>query len=149
LRQRRLLALAVVAAALGSAATGSAAQHAGSTATAAPSTATAWCAGAVGWKTARASVGDVVRVKARVVSTYYARSSRGRPTFIDLGAAYPNPRRLTILIWGRNRVNFPRPPERMFRGGQLVCAQGMVSTYRGVSQIEVALWDAAGRLMSF
>ena len=111
--------------------------------------ASSWCAGSVSWKAARASVGQVVRVKARVASVYYARSSNGRPTFIDLGAAFPNPNRLKILIWGRDRVNFPQAPEQMFRPGRLICAQGKVRLYRGVPEIEVALWDAHGRLLSF
>jgi hypothetical protein len=83
------------------------------------------------------------------MSVVYARSSNGRPTFINLGAAYPNPNRLTILIWGEDRPNFPRAPERMFGPGQTICAQGRVTLYRGVSEIEVALWDAQGRLLSF
>ena len=114
-----------------------------------PAQRSAWCSGAVSWKTARASVGRVVRVKARVIMTFYARSWNGRPTFIDLGSAYPNPNRLRILIWGEDRSNFPAAPERMFRPGHMICAQGRVTRYRGVSEIEVALWDAQGRLLSF
>jgi hypothetical protein len=37
----------------------------------------------------------------------------------------------------------------MFGPGQTICAQGRVILYRGVSEIEVALWDAQGRLLSF
>jgi hypothetical protein len=115
-------------------------------ATLAPS---AWCGGSQSWQSARQDVGRLVRVRARVVRAFYAFSSSGRPTFLDLGHAYPSRSRLTILIWGRDRVNFPRAPERMFRRGTLLCGQGVVSTYRGVPQIEVALWDAEGRLLSF
>ena len=112
-----------------------------------PSRSGAWCAGAESWQSARRSSGRVpVHVKARVASITYARSSRGQPTFIDLGAAYPAPSRLTLVIWGRNRVNFPNRPELMFRPGQAVCAQGFVYRYRGIAQIEVALWDSRGRL---
>ena len=94
-------------------------------------------------------MGQIVRVKARVVSVFYARSSNGRPTFMNLGRDYPNPRRLTVLVWGGDRANFPRAPERMFRAGSLICAQGRVTLYRGVAEIEVSLWDAQGRLLSF
>jgi hypothetical protein len=141
---RRVFALAAVLV-VGSAA----ASHAAVTAPESAARTSGWCAGSVSWKAARSSVGQVVRVKARVASVAYARTSNGKPTFINLGAAYPNPRRLTILIWGRNRVNFPRAPERMFRPGQMICAQGRVTLYRGVAEIEVALWDAGGRLLSF
>jgi hypothetical protein len=119
-----------------------------STAAAMPLRLTAWCGGSESWQSAGRKTGRLVRVKARVVSAVYARSSSGRPTFINLGHSYPNPNRLTLLIWGRNRANFPAAPERMFRRGRLVCAQGIVTRYRGVPEIEVAIWDPAARLMS-
>jgi len=109
----------------------------------------AWCSGSQPWTTVRSSLGEPVRVKARIASVYYARSSRGRPTFIDLGVAYPNPRRVTLVVWGEDRDNFPRAPERMFRRGQIICAQGVPSLYRGVTQIVVGVWDADSRLVSF
>jgi hypothetical protein len=110
---------------------------------------TAWCSGSQSWTTARGSVGQPVRLKGRVASVFYARSSRGRPTFIDVGYAYPNLRRVTLVIWGSDRVNFPSPPERMFRRGQVICAQGVPNLYRSVVQIEVGIWDAESRLLSF
>lgn len=110
----------------------------------------AWCRGAVSWQAARASSGELpVRVKAKVVSSVYASSSSGRPTFLNLGRNHPSPSRLTVVIWGRDRVNFPRAPERMFPAGTMVCVQGFVSRYRGVAQIEVALYDAQDRILSF
>jgi len=144
LHVRRVLALAALLIA-GSTAVG----HAAVAAPESAARTTVWCAGSVSWKAARASVGQVVRVKARVASTFYAVTSGGRPTFINLGAAYPNPNRLQLLIWGESRANFPRAPERMFRPGQVICAQGRVRLYRGVPEIEVAHWDAQARLLSF
>ena len=120
----------------------------GLAAQASPARSTAWCPNAISWKSARQSVGKRVRVKARVAGALYARGSNGRPTFIDLGYDYPDSRRLTLLIWGENRVNFPRAPERMFRAGTMICAQGRVSTYRGLPQIEVARWDARGGFLA-
>jgi hypothetical protein len=116
---------------------------------AARSSGSAWCNGSESWRAARASVGEPIRVRARVVRSYYASTTSGRPTFIDLGHAYPSRSRVTILIWGRNRVNFPRAPELMFRPGTLVCAQGVVELYRGVPEIEVVLYDSRDRLLSF
>lgn len=114
-----------------------------------PARVQAWCTGSVSWRAARSQIGELVRVKGRVVRSAYASGSAGKPTFLDLGSAYPKRNRLTLLIWGRNRRNFPSAPERMFRRGRLVCAQGFVQRYRGVPQIEVALWDTKGRLLSF
>ncbi len=69
---------------------------------------TAWCGGSESWLSARRDSGDYpLRVKARVARVTYASSSRGRPIFIDLGVAYPSPCRLTLVIWGKDRVNFP------------------------------------------
>jgi hypothetical protein len=108
-----------------------------------------WCAGSQPWTSVRRHLGDPIRVKARVASVAYARSSNGRPTFINLGRAYPSSQRVTVVIWGEDRVNFPRAPERMFRRGTTICVQGIATQYRGVPQIEVALWDPAARLLSF
>lgn len=115
----------------------------------APAAGAAWCSGGVSVASARASIGKPVRVKARVARVYFARSSNGSPTFIDLQFAYPHPRRLTLVIWKEDRINFPTAPERMFRRGTMVCAQGVVRRYRGAAQIEVSLWDAKGRLITF
>lgn len=116
---------------------------------AAPAADAAWCQGAMSIGTARARVGKPVRVKATVASVYFARASTGSPTFIDLQFAYPDRRRLTLVIWREDRANFPSAPERMFRRGVKVCAQGVVTRYRGVAQIEVSVWDAASRLLTF
>jgi hypothetical protein len=37
----------------------------------------------------------------------------------------------------------------MFRAGRTICAQGVVSMYRGIAQIEVGVWDAQARMLSF
>jgi hypothetical protein len=95
------------------------------------------------------SLGVPIRVKARVASVRYASSSNGRPTFINLGNAYPNRNRVTVVIWGRNRRNFPRAPDRMFRRGQTICVQGVAEMYGGAPEIEVSLWDFGSRLLSF
>jgi hypothetical protein len=108
-----------------------------------------WCSGAQTWQSASLSLGDPVRVRARVVRAYYAATTSGRPTFLDLGRAYPSRRRLTVVIWGRDRVNFPRAPERMFGRGTVICAQGVVTSYRGAAQIKVALWDPIARILTF
>lgn len=108
-----------------------------------------WCQGSQTWNSVRDSLGVPIRVKARIASVTYARSSWGRPTFLNLGNPYPSRSRVTLVIWGRDRGNFPQAPERMFKRGQVVCAQGMATIYRGAPQIEVGLWDAESRLLSF
>ena len=43
------------------------------------------CKGAISWSAARSAVGRTVTVKGPVADTYYARSSNGSPTFLNLG----------------------------------------------------------------
>jgi hypothetical protein len=92
------------------------------------------CRGAISWTAARSAVGRVATVKGPVVDAFYARSSSGSPTFLNLGRAYPNPSRFTIVIWSENRARFGSP-ERRYRG-RSICVRGRITTYRGSAQVE-------------
>ena len=46
---------------------------------------------------------------------------------------YPNPSRLTVVIWVDNRADFGRH-EAKYRG-HTICVRGLISTYNGVSKI--------------
>ena len=81
-------------------------------------------------------VGSRKTVCGKVESPTYASSSRGQPTFLNLDKPYPN-QLFTVVIWGRDRSNFPNAPEEMYRN-QRICATGLIETYRGVPQIEAA-----------
>jgi hypothetical protein len=91
------------------------------------------CKGAVGWQRAASFVGRVATITGRVVGTKYASSSNGSPTFLDVGAAYPSPDRLTVVIWAENRAAFGRP-ETKYRG-RTICVRGLISSYAGASEI--------------
>lgn len=93
------------------------------------------CRSAVPWQQARRHVGTVSEIKGRVAGTTYARTKSGRPTFIDVGRARPDKRRLTVVIWGRNRAAFGAP-EETYRD-RTICVIGHVALERGVPQIEV------------
>lgn len=108
-----------------------------------------WCRGSVSWQQASRQVGGVVRVKARVASARFADRAPGKPTLIDLGATAPNRGRVTVVIWGRSRLNFPQPPQRMFSPGRVMCAHGLVSRRRGVARIEVEFWDPGAAEATF
>ena len=92
------------------------------------------CAGAVSWQNARRVVGRVATIRGNVAGTYYAVSSTGSPTFLNLGVDYPSPRRVTVVIWQQNRVRFGRP-EMRYRG-RTICVRGYIGTYAGVPDIE-------------
>ena len=93
------------------------------------------CRSAVPWQEAHEVAGMVAEVKGPVVSTRYARSRAGRPTFLDLGRAYPDPQRVTVVVSGRNRGRFGLPEFR-YRG-RMICAIGRVALVRGVAHLEV------------
>lgn len=81
---------------------------------------------------AKNHVGEKSTVCGTVVSTRFARQSRGQPTFLNLDKPYPNPI-FTVVIWGTDREKFG-DPETNFRDKQ-VCVTGKISIYRGVPEI--------------
>jgi hypothetical protein len=99
-----------------------------------PSATSTACSGAVSWQRARSLVGQRATVRGRVVDSYFARSSSGQPTFLNMGNAYPNPSRFTVVIWRENRGSFGGSPETRFRGRTL-CVTGLVQMYGGAPEI--------------
>jgi DNA/RNA endonuclease YhcR with UshA esterase domain len=77
-------------------------------------------------------IGEKATVCGEVASTYYASSSNGEPTFLNLDKAYPD-HVFTAVIWGENRDNFDEP-EVKYRG-KSVCVTGKIKSYRGLAQI--------------
>jgi hypothetical protein len=100
----------------------------------APSAASAACSGAVSWQRARSLVGQRATIRGRIVDSHFAGSSSGQPTFLNMGNAYPNPNRFTVVIWRENRGSFGGSPETRFRGRTL-CVTGLVQMYGGVPEI--------------
>jgi hypothetical protein len=84
---------------------------------------------------AKDHVGEHATVCGKVVSTRYAASTRGKPTFLNIDKSYPNPL-FTILIWGENREKFGRPEEK-FRDKQ-VCVTGKITEYRGGAETVIS-----------
>jgi hypothetical protein len=80
-------------------------------------------------------VGQKAEVCGVVSSAKYAPKVRGAPTFLNIGAPYPN-EDFTAVVWGTTRARFPSPPETL--QGTRVCVSGVISVYRGKPQIEVA-----------
>ena len=83
-------------------------------------------------KEAKDHIGEHATVCGKVVSSRYATSTRGTPTFLDLDAPYPkNP--FTIVIWGENRSKFGTPEEK-YRDKD-ICATGTITSYRGLPEM--------------
>jgi DNA/RNA endonuclease YhcR with UshA esterase domain len=84
---------------------------------------------------AKVHVGETATVCGNVVSTRYASSTKGQPTFLNLDKPYPN-QVFTVVIWGSNRSKFGTP-ETDYKGKR-VCATGEITDYRGTPEIVVA-----------
>ena len=81
---------------------------------------------------AKDHIGEQATVCGKVVSTRYAESSRGSPTFLNFDQPYPN-QVFTLLIWGSDRSKFG-DPETSYRGKR-ICVTGKISDYKGVPEI--------------
>jgi hypothetical protein len=81
---------------------------------------------------AKDHIGEVRTVCGKVVSTHYATSSKGQPTFLNLDEPYPK-EVFTILIWGSDRAKFGTP-ETKYKD-ERVCVTGKITSYRGKPEI--------------
>jgi DNA/RNA endonuclease YhcR with UshA esterase domain len=95
------------------------------------------CSVSISWDEAINHVGDTVTVQGPVITTHYASTSNGSPTFLNVGLDYPDPDRFTVVIWGESRDSFSTPPEDAY-AGKTICVTGTVQKYQGVSEIIVS-----------
>jgi len=75
---------------------------------------------------AKEHIGDNATVCGAVVSTRYASSSKGEPTFLNLDKPYPN-QIFTVVIWGTNRSKF-KTPEEDYKDKK-VCVTGRITAH--------------------
>ena len=85
---------------------------------------------------AKNHIGERTTVYGTVVSTHYASGSRGKPTFLNMCYAHPNPNRFTVVIWGDDRGKFSQPPENYYYG-KTIYVSGLIIAYEGVAEIVV------------
>ena len=81
---------------------------------------------------AKEHIGDNATVCGDVVSTRYASSSKGEPTFLNLDKPYPN-QIFAVVIWGSNRSKF-KTPEEDYKDKK-ICVTGKITAYGGVPEI--------------
>jgi hypothetical protein len=71
---------------------------------------------------AKNHVGETATVCGSVVSTRYAASTKGQPTFLNLDKPYPN-QVFTVLIWGsRSKFGTPESEYKFAPSSCTVCA---------------------------
>jgi DNA/RNA endonuclease YhcR with UshA esterase domain len=83
---------------------------------------------------ARAHIGESATVCGTVVSSRFAASTKGQPTFLNLDKSYPS-QVFTVLIWGESRSKFGSP-ESEYKDKH-ICVTGTITVYRGVPEIVV------------
>jgi hypothetical protein len=83
---------------------------------------------------AKDHVGETATVCGDVVSTRYAASTKGQPTFLNLDKPYPN-QIFTVVIWGNNRSKFGRPEVEY--NEKRICVTGKISLFRWVPEVVV------------
>lgn len=81
-------------------------------------------------------IGDSITVKANIYGVRYLETAKNTPTFINVGAAYPN-QLLTIVIWGNVRQGLGYAPEEKPQNNGMAVVSGKVELYRGKPQIVI------------
>jgi len=77
-------------------------------------------------------IGETATVCGVVASSRYLSTSRSKPTFLNLGKAYPD-EDFTIVIWPDDRPKFGHPEDKYLHKN--ICISGQISSYKGVPQI--------------
>lgn len=92
------------------------------------------CKDPLDWSGAVHQEGQVKAFAGKVVEVVSRGNSTGKPTFINLGEAFPSKRRLTVIIWGEDAETF-RESLKQGLQGRTICVRGKVGQKDGVAQI--------------
>lgn len=82
------------------------------------------------------SIGDSITIKGKVFTTRYLENSKGAPTLLNIGAAFPN-QLVTVVIFGDDRGKFTQGPEIMF-ADKTISVTGKVTIFRDKPQIVIS-----------
>lgn len=77
-------------------------------------------------------IGDSVIVCGKVVDMRYFETSRNQPTFLNIGAKYPD-QKITVVIWGEIRKTFTIGIEEL--KGKDICITGRIILYKEKAEI--------------
>ncbi len=78
---------------------------------------------------------DTVKVCGKIFNGRFLNNTKKEPTLLNMGGFYPD-QKLTVVIFGENRKNFPPNPEKYYENAN-VCVTGLVETYNGNPEIIV------------
>lgn len=80
-------------------------------------------------------IGDSATVCSKVFSTRFVATAENTPTFLNLGAGYPN-QKLTLVIWADVRKRFVNAPEEYLQD-KSICVTGKLELYKGRPQMVI------------
>lgn len=83
------------------------------------------------------NIGKQVTICDKITGARYLENSASRLTLLNMGGTYPN-QKLTVIILGSDRLNFPQQPELFYTNKQ-VCVTGILELYEGKVQMKIAL----------
>ncbi len=93
----------------------------------------------ISWEEAGNYIGQYKIVEGIIVDSYYARNSKGKPTFLNFHKPYKG--YFTCLIWGSDRAKFIEEfhsdPETYFLSKR-VQATGLIEEYKGAPEMILA-----------
>lgn len=96
---------------------------------------TGFCQHSISIDSVSMHIGERVTVCSKVFGTRFLDQSNRQPTFLNMGAAYPNSP-LTVVIFGDDRKNFAGAPETMYADKE-ICVTGVIKEYKGKAEIIV------------
>jgi len=81
-------------------------------------------------------IGDSVSISATIYGGKYLEHIKGSPTFLNVGADYPNAPR-TLVMWSDVRKEFPKKPPEVLLVGKDCLIFGKIELYKGKPQIVI------------
>ncbi|PWW44649.1 hypothetical protein DFR36_107116 [Melaminivora alkalimesophila] len=98
--------------------------------------ASASCYAPIDWRQARQHDGQRVALRGVVAEYRPMPQGKGAPTWINIGAKYPNRNRVSAVVWGADRDRFGRALSEGLVGRE-VCVLGTVHVREGVPQLSL------------
>lgn len=88
------------------------------------------------WHNAARYVDKYVALSGPVKRITHRPDINGQPTWIEIGASFPDDSRVTLVIWGDHRDRFGSTVLQSL-AGKIVCVMGTVTTYKSLPQVQL------------
>lgn len=89
------------------------------------------------WYNASKHIGTQCTIAGPIANSYQATNSTGSPIFLDIGAAYPNKKRVSIVIWDEDIQDNRQLLDDVYgRSNCWISVTGYLSKYNGNMQMK-------------